>query len=108
MVVVVPATTWASGDRPLAAATALAERPVAWAMPHSVSPAATVGTAPSAGAAGGGAGAGRARQRGGGRRRGGGCEACGMAYRGGRARATPAAEFRRPASPPAPPPDGPR
>src|SRR3954451_18127999 len=57
---VVPATTCASGDRPLAAATALAERPVAWAMPHSVSPAATVWTAPSAGAAGRSAAAARA------------------------------------------------
>src|SRR4051795_4245202 len=60
IVSVVPATTWASGDRPLAAAAAPAERPLAWAMPHSVSPAATVWTAPSAGAAGGSAAAARA------------------------------------------------
>src|SRR3954466_3948650 len=60
IVSVVPAKTWASGDRPLAAATAPAERPVAWAMPHSVSPGATVWTAPSAGAAGRSAAAARA------------------------------------------------
>jgi hypothetical protein len=52
IVSVLPAITRASGDRPLAAATALAERPLAVAMPHRVSPGATRCVAPSAGVVG--------------------------------------------------------
>jgi hypothetical protein len=48
----VPATTRASGDRPFAAATARAERPLFWAIPHSVSPGATRWVAAGAEAAG--------------------------------------------------------
>jgi hypothetical protein len=50
MVKFVPASTRASGDRPLAAASALLGTPWAMAMPHRVSPGATVWTAPWAAA----------------------------------------------------------
>jgi hypothetical protein len=52
MVRVVPATTFASVERPFAAATALVRSPCAMAIPQSVSPGETVWTAPSAGVAG--------------------------------------------------------